>query len=491
MDLRSATISCMVQILISCKKTPLFAATNARLTEVFQKLLSEPYSHSNDFKLKGEIIIQISHAVVSLSDGALELVTCCLPAIGQIMFNCCVEFKEIIMGHNQTPRDAQENEPENFNKLIMNILILINNIFVLPNYSSLLTDGLNDFMYLLFILMCAYDNVEDTLFVEDDIDNSPEIDYSLRGRCSHTLLVFMDRCDFNKFCSSFHHVLQKHIAEANLARTNSEIYYYRILEALMFGIGLLSYVFEEPEQNFLYYIEHWSSMLVEQQAPHWLVLGRLLWVGSKFSTSLAPVTLSNHINSILANFTSQNNSLRIACLDALRTHLASLKVNPNRMVFSNLLTEITECLFSISVFSPSMSALCLEAMAHFFEFSPESAARNPQRVMQVILDSLLSHISNTNVIKEVKFLLSKIVINSSCKDIVQNSFIPFTVKLIYKNCPSPLNLKVDVPERGFDLLNTVIKFYPETIDNNVVIQGFLAACSCILDFNDNSIMEVK
>jgi hypothetical protein len=161
------------------------------------------------------------------------------------------------------------------------------------------------------------------------------------------------------------------------------------------------------------------------------------------------------------------------------------------MVFSNLLTEITECLFSISVFSPSMSALCLEAMAHFFEFSPESAARNPQRVMQVILDSLLSHISNTNVIKEVKFLLSKIVINSSCKDIVQNSFIPFTVKLIYKNCPSPLNLKVDVPERGFDLLNTVIKFYPETIDNNVVIQGFLAACSCILDFNDNSIMEVK
>jgi hypothetical protein len=335
MDLRSATISCMVQILISCKKTPLFAATNARLTEVFQKLLSEPYSHSNDFKLKGEIIIQISHAVVSLSDGALELVTCCLPAIGQIMFNCCVEFKEIIMGHNQTPRDAQENEPENFNKLIMNILILINNIFVLPNYSSLLTDGLNDFMYLLFILMCAYDNVEDTLFVEDDIDNSPEIDYSLRGRCSHTLLVirlivsalidvctlflvlqvFMDRCDFNKFCSSFHHVLQKHIAEANLARTNSEIYYYRILEALMFGIGLLSYVFEEPEQNFLYYIEHWSSMLVEQQAPHWLVLGRLLWVGSKFSTSLAPVTLSNHINSILANFTSQNNSLRIACLE--------------------------------------------------------------------------------------------------------------------------------------------------------------------------------
>lgn len=110
--------------------------------------------------------------------------------------------------------------------------------------------------------------------------------------------------------------------------------------------------------------------------------------------------------------------------------------------------------------------------------------------MQVILDSLLAHISNACVIKQVKFLLSKIVIISSCKDIVQNSFIPFTIKLIYKNCPNPLNLKVDVPERGFDLLNTVIKFYPETIDNNIILQSFLAACSCILDFTDSSLMEV-
>nr|XP_008200225.1 PREDICTED: uncharacterized protein LOC103314871 [Tribolium castaneum] len=160
------------------------------------------------------------------------------------------------------------------------------------------------------------------------------------------------------------------------------------------------------------------------------------------------------------------------------------------MVFSNSQTGITECLFSISVFSPTMSILCLEAMAYFFEFSPESAARNSQRIMQVILDSLYSHISNASVIREVKFLLSKIVVNSSCKDIVQDSFIPFTIKLIYKSCPSPLSLKVDVPERGFDLLNTVVKFYPETIDNNVVLQGFLAACNCILDFNESSIMEV-
>lgn len=111
--------------------------------------------------------------------------------------------------------------------------------------------------------------------------------------------------------------------------------------------------------------------------------------------------------------------------------------------------------------------------------------------MQAIVDILLTHISNANVIKELKILLTKIVVIVGCKEMVKNSLIPFILKLIYKNCPSPLNSNIDVPEKGFDLLNTIVKFYPESLDDDVVLQGFLAACSCILDFNDSGMMEVR
>lgn len=188
MNLRSATIPCMVQILISCKETQLFTGTNSRLTEVFHKLLSEPYSHSNDFKLRGVIISQISTAVVALSVGALELVRHCLPAIGQIMLNCCLEFKEVIIGHKQMPRDANETEPNNFNQLIVNILDLINNIFEVPNVSSLLSDGLNEFLYLLLLLMCNYENGDETLF-EDSQSLNTNFGLTFRGRCSFTFMV--------------------------------------------------------------------------------------------------------------------------------------------------------------------------------------------------------------------------------------------------------------------------------------------------------------
>lgn len=124
----------------------------------------------------------------------------------------------------------------------------------------------------------------------------------------------MSNCHQDKFYPLFHHVLQKHISEANVARVNSEIYYYRILEALMYGVGLLSVVYETPEQSFLYYVEHWSNLLVDQQRPEWTVLGRLLWLGGKFSIHLNPVTLSNHINSILANCNSPNETLKLVCM---------------------------------------------------------------------------------------------------------------------------------------------------------------------------------
>lgn len=168
-----------------------------------------------------------------------------------------------------------------------------------------------------------------------------------------------------------------------------------------------------------------------------------------------------------------------------------LKTNPNRIVFTNRLTDITERLFSINLCSTTMSIICLQSMAFFFEFSPDSAVRNSERIMQVLLDSVLTQFSNTTVIKEVNCLLSKISANLGCKEIIKNTFIPFTLKLIYKNCPSPLNLKMDVPERGLELLNTVIKFYPESLDDSVILQSFCKACVCILEFNDTSIMEVS
>lgn len=101
------------------------------------------------------------------------------------------------------------------------------------------------------------------------------------------------------------------------------------------------------------------------------------------------------------------------------------------------------------------------------------------------------HISNNNVINKVKFALSKIVVIPTCKDIVQRNFIPFTMKLIYKNCFPQFNLRAEAPEKGFDLLNTVIMFHPETIDDDVVVQGFLAGCSNILEFEDSSVVEVR
>lgn len=190
MELRSSTVFCMIQILISSRKTVHFASVKARLVEIFKSLLMEHHSHVN-FKLKGEIINGITQAISELSTETLEFITSCLPAIGQIMFNCCIEYKSVLMGQKPAPMDSNENEPHNFYYLLHQILVFINSIFVEKRFSSFLTDGLNDFLYLLLILMAPHGPVEDNLFLEEEVEASPETDFTLRGRCGHTLLVLL------------------------------------------------------------------------------------------------------------------------------------------------------------------------------------------------------------------------------------------------------------------------------------------------------------
>lgn len=189
MELRSRTIFCMIQILISSRKTVHFASVKARLVEIFKTFLMERHCHVNDFKLKGEIINGITQAISELSTETLEFITTCLPAIGQIMFNCCIEYKSVLMEQKQAPMDSYENEPHNFYFLLHQILVFINSLFVEKSFSSFLTDGLNDFLYLLVILMAPHGTMEDNLFLEEEVEDTPETDFTLRGRCGHTLLV--------------------------------------------------------------------------------------------------------------------------------------------------------------------------------------------------------------------------------------------------------------------------------------------------------------
>lgn len=122
----------------------------------------------------------------------------------------------------------------------------------------------------------------------------------------------MDGCDPQKFFTTFHYVLQKHINDVNAVRGESELYYNRITEALMFAVGLISHIFDEPDPMFPQYVEQWSSMLMEYQANEnvWILFKRLLWLGGRFSRFLSPVTLNNHLSAIFANYNTNDVTLK-------------------------------------------------------------------------------------------------------------------------------------------------------------------------------------
>lgn len=183
------TINCLIQILVSSCNTVHFTCVKTRLIEIFKSLLMERHRRVN-YILKAEIINGITQATSELPTQTLEFITICLPAIGQLMYNCSIEYKSVLMGQ-RVPMDSDESEPKHFYFCLHAILVLINGLFIDKKFMSFLMDGLNDFLYLLIIFMAPQGKIEENLFLEEEVESTPETDFTLRGRSGHTLMVLL------------------------------------------------------------------------------------------------------------------------------------------------------------------------------------------------------------------------------------------------------------------------------------------------------------
>lgn len=166
-----------------------------RLGKLFDMTLREPYSESNNFFVKSEIIrgllmkLPLQDTSCSVYDGEIcrNIVVPCLPAIGQLVIHCCHEYKQILMETRQIPTDKEEDlrEPKNFYDLIIHIQELVNRLIDNRAYFPLLMDGLDDLLYCLFIFMSAPNTC---LVFATDIEDQPA-NFDIREGALQSLTV--------------------------------------------------------------------------------------------------------------------------------------------------------------------------------------------------------------------------------------------------------------------------------------------------------------
>lgn len=109
------------------------------------------------------------------------------------------------------------------------------------------------------------------------------------------------------FFKSLHNVFMKHVTECTAQRETCPAYYAKILESLMFGMGTLRNFF--PQSTIFardevfphrYYLETWNTLLLNES--NYAIIGRILWLGGKYSASLNSSTLELQIKTIIKYF---------------------------------------------------------------------------------------------------------------------------------------------------------------------------------------------
>lgn len=107
--------------------------------------------------------------------------------------------------------------------------------------------------------------------------------------------------------------IEKHLNEANLAKEQSEVYWCRILESIMYSLGNISWVLLKNHptwcNNIRDLLNQWTSLL-GSSIPI-ILQARIIWVGGRFSIQLTPEAFFKHMEVIIANLTHSHHILRI------------------------------------------------------------------------------------------------------------------------------------------------------------------------------------
>lgn len=122
--------------------------------------------------------------------------------------------------------------------------------------------------------------------------------------------------DLGNVKEALNFAVEKHLNEANMAKEQSQIYWWRILESIMFSIGNINWVLLKKHPTWCNSIRNllnqWTSLL-GSNIPM-ILQARITWLGGRFSTQLTPDSFIKHIEAIIANLSHSHHILRISAV---------------------------------------------------------------------------------------------------------------------------------------------------------------------------------
>eukprot|EP00094_Tigriopus_californicus_P002531 TCALIF_02446-PA protein Name:"Similar to Ipo9 Importin-9 (Mus musculus)" AED:0.08 eAED:0.08 QI:0/0.33/0.2/0.9/1/1/10/0/889 len=437
-------------------------------------------SHLTDAGLKTEVLKALTVLIKNVPKSMASWLGSILPPVWATLTSSASKYvKEVV---NQTGDEDEvvdsDGEVLGFENLVFAIFDFVHALIETPRYRVAVKSGAANLMFYIVIYMqmteeqCEKWNGNPEQFVEEEDEDS----FSYSAIC--------DEFD-EEACTALVQTIERHITEAEQAKQHGNPTWWKIHEACMLALGTV-------QEILLRQIKEGSVKLIPVPDSPFL-LGRCLWIASKFSDQMPNHTVQPFLEAtVRALQADQISIVRISAVRAIWGFCSHLKSRADRR---NLLVPVLPAVLDALVnmcttynSSPEILGLVLENMTVVLSCDKTFTSSHENKISPLVIAIFLKFNSDpvlTSLVQDIFKVLSQ---TEGCLLPLQTRLVPTLVSILSPNSEAK-TVAPGLQAVALDVLQTLVRASNPPLSDLLMSNAFPVAANCTLHSDDNAIMQ--
>jgi len=471
-------------------------------SEALVAALCVPDSQTSDPGLRTEVLKALTVLVKNVPKQMATWLPQILPPVWSTLTTSAEKYVREVVNEGGEEDDVVDSDGEvlGFENLVFAIFEFVHALVETNKFKGAVKAGLSELVYYIVLYMqiteeqCQKWSDNPDSFVEDEDEDT--FAYSVRISSQDLLMALCEEFEV-ECCASLAQAVTKHVTEAGLARSQGRDEWWKVHEAAMLALGSAQEVIESQikEGNVQFDISSFmtSVVLSDLNSPvHPFLLGRCLWVGSKFPSHMEHQAITSFLEGTVRGLQQdQPHPVRISAVRAIWGFCNHLRSKPDndstRQLLVPLLPALVDGLVAMATnfsHSSEILGLILENLAVVLACDPKFTAGQEAKVSPLAIAMFLKYNSDPVITSLSQDIFKVLSANPACSGPLQGRLVPPLISIL--NASDDKN---GLKGLALDVLSSLVRSAPLPLSDQLMMTMFPAAIQVTLTTDDNTVLQ--
>lgn len=473
-------------------------------SEALVAALSVPYSHTSDPGIKIEVLKALTVLVKNVPKQMATWLPQILPPVWSTLTTSADKYVKEVVNENGDDDELVDSDGEvlGFENLVFAIFEFVHALVETTKFKGAVKAGLSDLMYYIVLYMqiteeqCQKWSDNPDTFVEDEDEDT--FAYSVRISSQDLLMALCEEFP-EESCVSLAQTIERHLSEAEQRRRAGEETWWKLHEASMLALGSAQEVIESQIKAGKVQFDIGSFLqnvvLADLNSPvHPFLLGRCLWVGSKFPSSLPGPAITSFLEGTVRGLQAdQPHPVRISAVRAIWGFFSHLRskaaLETSRTLLAPMLPATVDGLANMCTtfqHSSEILGLVLENLAVVLSCDEKFTSSVESKVIPLTIAIFLQYNSDPVITSVSQDIFKVVSQNRDCVVPLQTRLVPTLVSIL---AAQDGKIPHGMQAVALDVLQTLVRNSPKPLSDQLMQSAFPAAITIIMTTDDNSVMQ--